>query len=75
MLDFLVVEFTKDKSVSVIYKGWFEPASGKEKDGTVYWPPTRDATSAAKKKQTPTDTWEQYPARIIYQCGMNIFSL
>lgn len=69
MHDFLIVEFSDDLSVAVVYKSWFRKTTGRL--GFVSWPPTRNVTAAVVKKAQPKESWTVHAAKILSESGMH----
>ena len=75
MQEYLVVEFSDDLSVGVVFRSWFKKTDGKY--GTVSWPPSRNVTAAVKKKVEPLESWTRYKARLLSEsgtCKVNCFN-
>ena len=64
MMHFAVVEFSEDRSVEVVPSNWIV-------DDVCFWPPFRGLrfTAAAKKCETPADSWLKFHIRVIRTYG------
>lgn len=64
-MNFVVVEFTEDRSVEVVPSNWLVD------DSLCMWPPYRALrlTAAVKKREEPTLSWTRNPARILGRYG------